>query len=636
MRRVINEVNKLTSLPKLLTLIGNEPMCGIAGTVGISNPDLVARMTRLMAYRGPDDEGILEQDPICFGHRRLSIIDLTSAGHQPMVSSDGRLVITYNGEIYNFRELRRELEAKGRRFHSATDTEVILQAYSEYGIDCLSRLEGMFAFAIWDELERRLVLSRDRLGIKPLFYHLNGDEIAFASELKPLCLIPGLVRRVNERALRSVMRLTCNIEQESILRSIFKLPAGQYLTWCNGESQLHRYWNFPTIRPSNSGLEHTSKTLRTRLTEAVRSHLVSDVPVGTALSGGLDSSGLVAVMVHLGESVKTFTAGHGADDPDLINARYVADHFRTDHHETMLDAADLPNLLPRVVWHLDEPMGLGSPVQMYLNYERAAEHIKVLLIGEGADELFAGYTQYKIFDRMLPLSRSLRQDLYQRTYMLADEPARSLTGRLATSLLMGKVPPNPLKAPYPRAAAPEFSNHEQHMLARALHYDQQNIMNHRLLRQADAIGMSRSLELRVPYLDRRLVEFAATIPEQFMLRRLTGKYILRKALEPLLPSKIRQRFKRPYQIRFNTEVVEALHQIANKLLTPDAIQQRGWFDHHTIKTLLENGPGRISAPKAKRFWNYRIWTLISIEIWARLFIDCNSIEVAPTTLSDIL
>jgi asparagine synthase (glutamine-hydrolysing) len=610
-------------------------MCGIAGAVGIGDRDMVARMTNMMHYRGPDDAGLYEHGEVCFGHRRLSIIDLTSAGHQPMISADGRLVITFNGEIYNFRELRRSLESKGRQFHSATDTETILHAYDEYGVECLSLLEGMFSFALWDHQDGKLLLARDHLGIKPLFYHLNGDGIAFASELKPMCLIPGLVRRANARALRSIVRYTCNIEDESILQSVFKLPAGEYLSWSKGKAHRCKYWRFPRIQASGQGLEQTSSTLRDTLTEAVKSHLVSDVPVGVALSGGLDSSALVAVMSRLGEPIKTFTAGHGIDDPDLISARIVAEHFGTDHHEAMLESGNLADLLPRVIWHLEEPMGLGAPVQMYLKYEQASRDVKVLLVGEGADELFAGYPHYKIFDRLLPLPWSLRKDLYQRGYMLADQRPETLTGRIAERLMLGEAPPTPLRRPRPRAGTADFDGHEQHPVAWALRHDQCTLLPHRLLKQADATGMAHSLELRVPFLDRRLVDLTASIPDRFMLRRLSGKYILRKSMAPLLPPKILNRPKRSFQIQFNAEVEEAMGDLCNRLLTTETVERRGWFDTQSI-TALRNGARRQTQPIARRFWNYRIWTVVSMEIWARMFLDRVPPATAPQTISELI
>jgi asparagine synthase (glutamine-hydrolysing) len=402
-------------------------MCGITGTVRIGDIDLVKRMATLISYRGSDDHGFYEDGEIRLGHRRLSIIDLSEAGHQPMQTDDGELVIVYNGEIYNYRELRAELEKRGHSFQSASDTETILLAYREFGMDFLNYLEGMFAFALWDRRQRQLLLARDRLGIKPLFYHQQGDGLAFASELKPLLLVPGLERRVNRRALRSAIRYASNIEDESMLATVFKLPPGHWLIWKGGSVKLGSYWTHPSPAPEQWSEEQLVKELRERLAQVVESHMISDAPLGAALSGGIDSSGIVARMASTAgrDKVDTFTIGHGHDDPDLIKARLVAEHCRTNHHEILLSAENLADLVPQVLWHLEEPLGQMEAVQMYVNYREAAKFVKVLLIGEGADECFAGYSRYKLLNKQLPMPSLFRKELYNRVYMYADEaPAR--------------------------------------------------------------------------------------------------------------------------------------------------------------------------------------------------------------------
>jgi asparagine synthase (glutamine-hydrolysing) len=340
-------------------------------------------------------------------------------------------------------------------------------------------------------------------------------------------------------------------------------------------------------------------------------------------------------MSHLGQPVKTFTAGHGEDDPDLVNARVVAEHFGTDHHETILHTQDLTDLLPRVLWHLDEPLGLGSSVQMYLNYASAREHTKVLLIGEGADELFGGYFRHKIFDRRLPLPGRLREDLYRRGYALADEPATTLLGRMAARAVLGRSPPMPLLRPRPRFDLPEFDGCGRGRLACALRYDQRSLP-HRLLKQADAMGMSSSLELRVPYLDRPMVELASMIPDHFKIRHLAGKYILRKALEPLLPEEVVNRTKRVFQLRFNPELSDALMEICDRLFTVDSVRRRGWFDYDCIRELRTGNAGRFAPGVAQRIWMFRVWMLINSELWARLFIDREPWAEPPPTMDELI
>ncbi len=614
-------------------------MCGIAGTVRIGDRALVERMAEMMVHRGPDGGGTWIGGDVCLAHRRLKILDLSAAANQPMVSDDGKAVLTYNGEVYNFRALRDDLEKQGFRFHTTSDSEVVLNAYRAYGDAFLGRIEGMFAIAIWDDARKRLLLARDRTGVKPLFYHVQrgeqGDGLAFASELKALCLVPGFERRANRRALRSALRYACNLESESMLEGIHKLLPGCFLTWQDGRIEIGAYWTFPEPAADLTDEDAVARELRETLQRVVESQMVSDVPLGSALSGGLDSSGIVALMAATGNRVDTFTVGHGHDDPDLLKARVVADHCKTNHHEIIVEAENVAELLPAVLWHVEEPAGQMEAVQMYVNYREAAKHVRVLLVGEGADECFAGYDRYRLFDPRLPMPMGLRRDLYERVYMYADEPPRTLLGRVLARGAWGPLPPSPMNDPHPRAAMASLGRDGcGTALERALGFDQRTYLHHLALKRADGTGMAHSLEIRVPFLEHAVVELAARIPARMMLKDGTEKHILRRALAPFLPEEIVNRRKRPFQMQMNTGLVEMLDDLCDRLLRPADVKGRGFFDPAKVERLRRKRPGRFSQAIAHKVWGFRVWSLILCELWARTFIDREP-RPKPPTLAEL-
>lgn len=611
-------------------------MCGIAGCVRLGDAGLVRSMTALMEHRGPDDCGIYEDGEVYLGHCRLSILDLSSAGRQPMASETGSVAITYNGEIYNFRELREELAKQGRSFRTGTDTEVILQAYEAYGLDFLNRIEGMFALALWDRRSGELILARDHIGIKPLFYFVRDGGLAFASELKPMLLIPSLEKRVSRRALRSTVRYASNYEDESLLQSVFKLQPGCVLVWKDSRICCRAYWRHPVPAPEPWSEDKLVPELQKRLSHAVQSHMVSDAPLGAALSGGLDSSGIVALMARgSDQQISTFTAGHGEDDPDLLNARIVAEHFRTNHHEVIVSAGNVADLLPKVVWHLEEPLGYPETVQMYLNYGEASKFVKVLLIGEGADECFGGYSRYKLLHPTLPVSAAVKRALYSRVYMHADEEPNGSLTRLATRIAWGSVPASPLPDPYPRAPMPPLKDGRL-LIEQAINHDQRTYLPNMSLKRADAMGMAHSLELRVPFLDRRVVELSARIPAQQMIRRGWEKYILRRALAPMLPHAIAWRRKRPFQMRLNLGLADTLEYLCDRLLRPEDVRARGFFDPAKVEALRRGRPGRLAMPMAHNLWSWRVWSMLMCEVWARMFLDRPVRATPPAALAELL
>ncbi|MGA1608144.1 MAG: asparagine synthase (glutamine-hydrolyzing) [Planctomycetota bacterium] len=612
-------------------------MCGIVGVVGeLADLDVVRRMTRLLAHRGPDDEGAWEDGPVRFGHRRLSILDLSELGHQPMVTDCGDYAITFNGEIYNFPELRVALEREGVRFRTNTDTEVLLQGYRLHGDAWLTQIEGIFAFGIWDRPRQRLLLARDRAGVKPLFWHAAREGLAFASELKPFRLLHDFRAEVNRRALRSAMRFACNLEDESMLASVFKLPPGHKLVYERGEVRTEPYWTYPEPRPRSIAPKEAAAKLRDTLGRVVRSQMISDAPLGAALSGGLDSSGIVALMAEHGARVSTFTVGHGPDDPDLLKARIVAEHCNTDHHEIQVASADVADLLPKVMWYLEEPAGQMEAVQMHLNYEAAAKHVKVLLVGEGADELFAGYDRFQLFDRGRPFTPGLRRALYERVYMYADRQPRHPVAALLSRAAWGHLPASPLPDPTPRFAEPPLAGlGRERALERALNHDQRTYLHHLSLKRADATGMAHGLEIRVPFLGRDVVELAAEFRGDLSRQNGIEKWVLREALRPLLPTAIVDRRKRPFQMKLDQGLVDTLELLGSRLLQPGDVAARGFFDPQRARALLDGRPSARRPLIAHKVWSYRVWAMLMCELWARIFLDRDPEAPAPSGLGDL-
>lgn len=611
-------------------------MCGIVGAVRIADGDVVRRMTRLLAHRGPDDEGFWQDGDVVFGHRRLSILDLSPAGHQPMQTEDGELTIVFNGEIYDFLRVREELERLGHRFRTHSDTEVLLLGYRQWGDAMLERIEGIFAFGLWDAAAGRLLLARDRSGVKPLYWHARDGGLAFASELKPFRLLPGFVSAVSRRALRSTMRFACNLEEESMLAGVHKLAPGRKLVWQDGRVQVSSYWSYPEPCARAWSPDDAARTLRDVLGRTVRAQMISDAPLGAALSGGLDSSGVVALMAEHGATVRTYTVGHGHDDPDLIEARVVAEHCRTEHHEIMIESEDVLDLLPRVMWFLEEPLGQMEIVQMHLNYEAASKHVKVLLVGEGADELFAGYDRYRLFDRAQRLTPGLRTALYERVYMYADRQPRHLLGALVSRIAFGRLAGSPMQDPLPRAAEPSLRGlPRERALERALNHDQRTYLPELSLKRADATGMAHGLELRVPFLGREVVELAATFPGDLHRKGGVEKWLLREALRPLLPQRIVERRKHGFQMRLDQRLVDTLQAMCDRLMPDDQVAARGFFDPRRVRALRDGRPRAGASFIAHRVWSFRIWAMLMAEVWARLFLDAPPGSPPPAHLADI-
>lgn len=622
-------------------------MCGIAGIVrsdGVpAGVELLRAMTTVLAHRGPDGDGFFCEGPVGLGHRRLAIIDLAT-GDQPMASEDGSSVIIFNGEIYNFGELRRELEGRGATFRTRSDTEVILRAYEAWGVECLSRLRGMFAFAIWDKARRRLFLARDRVGIKPLVYAWDGRRLLFGSEIKALLEDAAVSRELDWEALRDFLTLHYIPSPRTIFRSIRKLPPASYLVLDldRPEPEVHRYWDLRFVPDSRPTEADWLDGLRWHLTDAVRSHLVSDVPIGAFLSGGVDSSAVVALMAQATEGrVRTFSIGFDEGDFDeLAHAREVARRYDTQHFEYVVKANAL-EMLPRLAWQFDEPFADSSALPTYYVSRITREHVTVALSGDGGDENFVGYTRYaraqrlherldtlpailarpllRLAARLLPpgargqgyldmlgappVDRYFKLVAYQRSEglrKLLSAGAREHIEPVVTPALFRK-----LAAEGPRA---DYVSTLQYL-------DIHSYLPEDILTKVDRTSMAVSLEARVPLLDHVLMEYVATMPAGLKFRDGIGKVILKRAMAADLPSGILGRRKMGFGLPIASWFRREMTDYVRDVLDGRRTRQRGLVDPGAVATLLEE------HQTGGRDRSSQIWALLALEEWARRWLD---------------
>lgn len=624
-------------------------MCGIVGIVNLSLRETVddtrlKRMRDLLVHRGPDGEGLWVDGPVGLGHRRLAIVDV-AGGHQPMANEDRSVWIVFNGEIYNHPALRPELEARGHRYRTRSDTETILHLYEEEGERCVERLQGMFAFAIWDRRRGRLLLARDRLGIKPLYYVCRDDELLFASEIKAILAGGPLKAELNTAILPEFLATRFVSGEETFFRGVRKLLPGRTLSWSATQGfRQRRYWRLPRgLDASRLNRPERAGALRARLEAAVRSHLMSDVPLGLFLSGGLDSSALAAFMAPMvKEPIRTFAVGfHDPEADELAFARLAARAVGAEHREVVVTPGEFLQALPRLIWHEDEPIAFPSSVPLYFVSRLAQEHVKVVLTGEGADELFLGYNRYRVtawnerlgngYRDLVPgsLRRRLRH-LVRRLPM----PARRYAERTFLAL-----DPLPRRLFYENFAVfPESS--QRHLLAdpglltadpyaeglrcyqeapggtleRMSHADLQTYLVELLMKQ-DQMSMAASIESRVPFLDHEFVEYAAALPGRLKLRGWQTKAVLREACRGLVPREVLTRRKMGFPVPVGRWFRGAFWPVVQEfVLGPRAIQ-RGLLEPRGLRQLAEEH--RAGA----RAHGDRLWLLVNLEIWQRIFLD---------------
>jgi asparagine synthase (glutamine-hydrolysing) len=645
-------------------------MCGIAGLISQDPEARIAAMMKAVEHRGRDDEGVWtsgviddEGSRVCFGFRRLAIIDTSSAGHQPMLSHDKRFVVMLNGEIYNYRELREELQSKGHKIQTQTDTEVLLEAWREWGQECLSHLNGMFAFALWDDQERALYLVRDHVGIKPLYYWQKPDrqggceQIVFASEIKSI-LASGLIKaELDAEALHQFLTFLWAPDPNTLFRGIKTVPPGHFAKMQNGEVSLHQWWDisFDEIEDGKSEAWWQERVLET-LDRVVRLEMVADVPLGSFLSGGVDSSSIVALMKQHsnGRPVGTYSIGIEAEDlrydiiPDDVEwARRVNKQLVTDYHEIMLNP-QVAELLPKLVYHMDEP-AIDMAIPSYLVSKAARETMTVMLSGMGGDEVFAGYPRQmamKIAGAFDPVPQLLRRPVMKA---IADVLPGGRPGRLTAPLRNAKK--------FARSAALDFENRylgfetyftdkaksqlytddlrtatngldayaaHRRYFARAkdaaplnqlLYVDLKTFLPCLNLMTTDKTSMAANLEVRVPFLNREMLAMAARMPPDLKLRGLKRKYILKRAAEKLLPREGVWRKKAGFGAPIRSWLRGALRPMFDDLLSEETVRRRGLFRPQEVRRIIDaNLSGREDN-------NLQVFQLLNLELWQRTFID---------------
>lgn len=639
-------------------------MCGIYGIVQLdgapADAALMPAMGRLIAHRGPDDEGHHADGPCVIGMRRLSIIDL-SGGHQPLSNADGTLWLVCNGEIYNFRELRRDLIGRGHHFKTGSDSEVILHSYAEHGDDFLRHLNGMFGFALWDARRRRLIVGRDPLGIKPIYVYRDARRLAFASEAKALLALPGVSPEIDTLALHSYLDLGYVAAPQSMFRGITKLPPASVLTVQEGRVEERRYWRIPSAIDRKPDESEWVERIRARLDEAVRMQMVSDVPIGAFLSGGIDSSAVVGLMAkHSDRPIRTYAIGFegsAADDfyNELPYARRVADLFHTEHHEIVV-RPDIVALLPRLLWHMDEPISDTAFITTFLVSQFARRDVTVILSGVGGDELFGGYRRYlgnhyqSYFDRLPAWVRRAAAALGEK--LPSDRHSTLLNySRLAKGFLTSAGMPfeerylaylRVFSAPEVRdlllvdhgaARAPvleAFRHAGGDALSRMLAVDAETQLPDDLLMLTDKMSMATSLECRVPLLDQELVELAASIPEEVKIRGGRLKHALKKAVSGLLPRDILERKKRGFGTPMGAWLKQDLAPLVRGLLAEPVVKKRGLFHFAQVRELIGlHEANRVDGTD-------RLLALLNLEIWSRLYLDGRGADDVTAELKAML
>ncbi|PWT83505.1 MAG: asparagine synthase (glutamine-hydrolyzing) [Acidobacteria bacterium] len=638
-------------------------MCGINGIALSSDSHKTIDLARLekmrdvLTHRGPDDKGIFVDGRIGFGHRRLSIVDV-AAGHQPMSNEDGSLHITYNGEIYNHADFRASLEAKGHVYRTHCDTETILHLYEEEGPSAVEHLRGMFAFAIWDQRKGELFLARDRLGVKPLYYvHDDDGSLYFASEIKSLLAANAIKPEINYRSLPDYLANHATSGDETLFRGVKRLLPGHTLLWRDGHLQIKKYWDL-SFMPEADALHRSDDDYVEEWTElfrtSVRLRLMSDVPLGMFLSGGIDSSAIAAMMSQMvDDPIKTFSvAFEEREANELEYARLVASKFKTDHHEILVSPEEFFEALPKLIWHEDEPLAHLASVPLYFVSRLASQHVKVVLTGEGSDEMLAGYLRYRNTIYNLALGK-----YYHR---LTNEAVRHRLRRIIESPHVGSRVRQKLSrtflylpmdidsiyldnfAVFPRAMQRDLLTAEtveragspdpyrgircyleqtdaDTMLNHLLYADTKTYL-HELLMKQDQMSMAASIESRVPFLDHKLVEFTARLPDRMKLRGLSTKYILRRGLKGVLPEAILTRGKMGFPVPLGRWLRGRFRGVIDEYVLGERTVTRALFNIEFVRNLVEQ------HRSGAKDHTERLWALINFELWARQFIDGEEIS----------
>lgn len=655
-------------------------MCGISGLVNCGGREALARMTHVQAHRGPDDSGLWEQrfpdgSYIGLGSRRLAILDLSASGHMPMANEDRSIIITYNGEIYNFADLRRELQAKGYRFLSDTDTEVVLRLYEEEGADCVKRLNGIFAFAICDTRSGTPIvfLARDHFGVKPFYYWYRGRQMAFASEIKALLEVPGILPEIDPASLHQYLTFLWVPDPKTMFRGIFKLPAGHYAILKSGELRIRQYWDL-SFPPKDHAYLQSEESLvaeiRERFRRSVEAQMISDVPIGAFLSAGLDSSAIVAMMARATrQPVRTYTItfpnkyriGETTLDDPQVPSR-LARQLGCENQQIVVEP-DVTTLLPQLTWHMDEPTADPAIIPAYLVCREARKQATVMLSGVGGDELFAGYRKHvahywaERYRRLPAFLRgaiepailnlpSLRGTALKGPARLAKKMARSASLSATERFLMNGtyLDQEQKSALYSDEFAHEVagfdpaSQHDKYFaevqasefLNQMLYLDTKIFMASLNLTYNDKMSMASSVEVRVPFLDRELAEFVAwNVPPHLKLKgavRPVTKYIFREAMDRILPREVLQQPKAGFAAPVDYWLAHDLREMVDDLLSESQIRQRGLFRPEKVQEFVAE------QRRGTQDWSMQIWQFLTLELWSRVFLDGGFRQMATDTI----
>lgn len=636
-------------------------MCGICGVYNVRSkesvpPELIERMAGAISHRGPDESGAYLDGSVGLGIMRLSIIDLTG-GHQPISNETGDVWVVFNGEIWNYKELRKELTEKSHRFSTNSDTETIVHAYEEYGLACVRHLHGMFGFAIWDSSRKRLLLARDRVGKKPLYYTCVDGNLIFASEIKSLLCHPGVKREADVQALADYLSVRYVPAPATLFANIYKVQPGHWLLCENDTIREECYWDFTFGETEHLPMEEYLQGTRQHIYRAVEERMIADVPVGAMLSGGVDSSIVTGVMSKLtNHPVKTFSVGF--DHPEyseLPYAKLVATHFGTDHYELVVNSSDLTKYWPLLTWHRDEPVSEPSDLGVYLVSKLARQHVKVVLSGEGGDELFAGYPKYVVdwlasYYHLLPaairnqvispaldcLPYGMRKLKTAARNLSQPAPDRWMdwfgvfNGPMIENLLSTST-----KARIDRDASRAFRrllarNPQRDNLSSMLYLDTKIWLPDNLLMKGDKMTMAASLEARIPLLDYKLIEYAASIPSNIKIKSLKAKYLLKRAFADFLPEPILTRKKMGFNVPIGIWFREGQRDVISRLLLSERARSRDFLNNTFVAKLINDHlAGRTNYEK-------QLFILASLELWFRIFIDNTSLEYPQVSVEELL
>ena len=632
-------------------------MCGIVGWVNLNSDSvqdagdetLLRQMCGKIRHRGPDAEGVFVSESVALGMRRLAIIDLSPGGEQPVFNEDRSISVVMNGEIYNFQELRRDLEKRGHQFRGHSDTEVLPHLYEEYGAGFVEKLRGMFAFALWDSRRKKLFIGRDRFGEKPLYYGVFQNKLIFASELKALAAHPTVETKLNAAAMRQFLAFDYVPAPLSIYENIYKLPAAHLLTLEKGEIKIQKYWNlnFEKRNPAPS-IEEAAAELRDLLAKAVKSQLVSDVPLGVLLSGGVDSSSVAAFAQKFSsQPIKTFSIGFDETSFDESDyARKVAAHLGTEHYEDKLSVDKAADLLPEIADWLDEPMSDASILPTFLLARFVRRHVTVALGGDGGDEIFAGYPMYyahKLAEKYEKIPRFLRRNLIESFVNTLPASAKNMSFDFKAKRFINSVANADVIVRHHSFFGSFPASEQENLLTEAVKLqngadvyaearrwfelcnadnltekmqflDQKSYLAEDILTKVDRASMAVSLETRAPFLDPSIAEFSASLPENYKLNGSKTKFILKQAVAPLLPEEILKRPKKGFGIPVAAWLKGKLNPLARDLLAPDRLKKQNLFNPAFVQRLLaEHETGKANHYKT-------LWTLLVFQLWSDNFL----------------